>query len=78
MEALTPKRPMRLHEIEFNKDYWNGVGENKTNAYETIDKVMQKKKGFTIIHISNLEKYEDKDLSFTPDFVRRIGRYYGR
>ena len=38
---------------------------------------MQKKKGFTIIHISNLEKYEDKDLSFTPDFVRRIGRYYG-
>ena len=39
---------------------------------------MQKKKGFTIIHISNLEKYEDKDLSFTPDFVRRIGRYYGQ
>jgi hypothetical protein len=65
-------------EIEFNEAYWNGVGEKKTQAFVTTDNIMLKKKGFTIIQINDLERYEDQELSFTNDFIRKIGRYYGQ
>jgi len=65
-------------EIEFDEAYWNGVGEKKTQAFVTTDNIMLKKKGSTIIQITDLERYEDEELSFTNDFIRKIGRYYGQ
>ena len=58
------------------RNYWNGVGENKTQAFVTNDAVMTKEEAIQLSNFTDLETYDNEELSFTNDFIRDIERYY--